>query len=289
MRQHFTLAPQRQRLERLRRDVQELSSSGRSVHPVWQLQQTIGNRAVGRLLSARWAGQEVHSPAGTPWRGPLEDSTVRTDTGSLHGKLAGSLTLQRNAETGDKKGGKKAKPKAPKWTRKLKRRPRLLDGRKASYDVIFTHGLPTPPNGATQLWQVVEAQTKVLSDECKLATERRYLVDIVDIGERKEIKDQWAWINPEDPCFARETSQATVGFDDGESDFAQQASVRVSEEDAKDLLSKMAGPKGTYSGVYSFVKTTNCPECPKLGKLQKEHAAPSGEFLEISGVGKWKS
>ncbi len=187
------------------------------------------------------------------------------------------------------KAGAKAKEKSPEWTRKLKSGPRLLDGKKASYDLTFQHVLPTPPIGVTQVWQVVEIEKHILTDQCQEETENEFRVDIVDIDKRSKINDQWSWIRHDDPCFAMETDKATVGFDDQQSGFSEQTSVLVSEADAKDVLSKMAEPKGTYSGTYTFVKAKNCADCSKLSGMQKQHKAPNGEALEISGLGKWKS
>lgn len=258
-------------------------------HPILQLQRTIGNQAVGRLLSGMKGEQETRREVDTPGHTPSASPMVESSIKSLNGTPTSSPTVQRKLEAGDKTSGKKSKAKAPKWTRKLKKRPRLLDGRKASYDIIFSHVLPAPPKGVTQFWQVVEVKKHILADKCKSDTEHRFIVDIVDISERKKIKDQWGWIYREDPCFAMEVNQATVGFDDQKSNYSQQTNVNVSEEDAKELLGKMAAPKGTYSGTYTFVKKKNCPDCPKLGELQKEHDAPSGEVLKIPGLGEWKS
>ena len=242
-------------------------------HPIRRLQRTIGNRAVGRLLS-RKKGEGVQA---------VENEKFLNRTSPL------SQVGLRDVEKGDKPEGKKSKAKAPEWTRKTKEKPRLLDERKASYDIIFEHVLPAPPKGVTQLWQVVEVNRHILTDKCEVETKQNFVVDIVDIGERSEIKDQWGWIYPDDPCFAIEVNQATLGFDDQKSDFAEQTSVKVSETVAKDLLSKMAEPKGTYSGTYTFVKKKNCPDCAGLGELQKKHAAPDGELLKISGLGEWRS
>jgi hypothetical protein len=110
----------------------------------------------------------------------------------------------------------------------------------------------------------------------------------VTIGGRKEIEDDWGWVRRDDPCFAMEVSKATVGFDDQKSGFAQQTSVKVADSDAEDVLKKMAGPKGTYSGTYTFVKSSNCKTCPDALKvLQKTHGAPNGEALAIEGLGSW--
>jgi hypothetical protein len=186
------------------------------------------------------------------------------------------------------KGGEKTKEK-PKWTRKLRSGPRLLDGRNPSYDITFDHILPTTPKGVTQVWQMVEIEKHILTGECQEETENEFRVDIVNIDSQSKIKDQWGWIRRDDPCFALELDNATIGFDDQQSGFIEQTNIPVSESDAKDLVSKMAEPKGTYSGVYSFAKSKNCPDCSKLSELRKQHKAPNGEVLEISGLGRWKS
>ena len=52
----------------------------------------------------------------------------------------------------------------------------------------------------------------------------------------------------------------------------------------------MAGPTGTYSGKYTFVKSKNCKDCPeKLKEIREQNKAPNGEALTIEGVGSWKS
>lgn len=189
-----------------------------------------------------------------------------------------------------KKGDSKPAAKPPAWSRKLTGGPRLLDGKKASYQVFFDHILPPVPKGRKQLWQVVKRNQTILPDNCKLGTEMSYVVDIVDIGSRTKIDDNWAWLRHDDPCFALETNAATVGFDDGASDFAQQTNVEVTQRLAKEVLGKMTGPIGTYSGVYSFVKSGNCPKCKdKLKALQDKQKAPNGEALSIDGVGSWTS
>ncbi len=139
------------------------------------------------------------------------------------------------------------------------------------------------------MWQMVEIEKRILTGECEEETENEFRVDIVSIGNKAKIKDQWGWIRRDDPCFAMEVNKATIGFDDQQSGFSVQTNVAVSEADAKDLLSKMVEPKGTYSGIYTFAKSKNCPDCPELSELKKQHNVPNGEVLEISGLGKWKS
>lgn len=196
---------------------------------------------------------------------------------------------------GDKgKGGKttekKSEPKAASWTRKHKKGPSLMDGESPAYQVWFDHNPPAVPKGATQFWQVVEEAFSFLSGKCESKNEKSFVVDIVDIGKRTAIEDSWGWVPRDDPCFAMNVSKATVGFDDQESGFKEQASAEVSESDAQDLLKKMAGPTGTYSGKYTFVKSSNCTKCPEtLKKLQKANGAPNGSALAIDGVGSWTS
>ncbi len=189
-----------------------------------------------------------------------------------------------------KKGEAKSEDKSAAWTRKHTKGPRLLDGDKPSYQVWFDHILPPVPRGVTQVWQVVESKITFLTDKCEEKAETDFRVDIVKIDNRTKINDSWGRVRTDDPCFFVEVSQSTVGFNDQESKFTEQTNVKVSEEDAKDVLKKMTGPKGTYSGTYTFVKSANCRDCPeKLKKLQEKQKAPNGEALTIEGVGSWTS
>ncbi|MEK6321046.1 MAG: DUF4157 domain-containing protein [Acidobacteriota bacterium] len=188
--------------------------------------------------------------------------------------------------------GEKPKPteKASMWTRKHTKGPRLMDGDRPSYQVWFDHIPPAVPNGVTQTWQVVETTKTFLTDKCEFKTEQDFMIDVVNIGNRKEIPDNWVWIRREDPCFAMEVSKATIGFDDQKSNLAEQTSVAATEKLAKDTLDNMTGPKGTYSGIYTFVKSKNCKDCPEtLKELQEKNKAPNGEALTIEGVGSWPS
>ncbi len=201
-------------------------------------------------------------------------------------------TVQRDDDKseGDKKGERKSEAKAATWTRKRTNGPRLLDGDKPSYQVWFDHILPPVPKGVTQMWQVVEDTTTFLTNKCEEKTEKAHVVDIVDISNRTNINDNWGWIREDDPCFVVQVSQATIGFDDQKSGLAEQTSQKVTEKLAKDVLKKMAGPKGTYSGTYTFVKSANCKDCSeKLKKLQDKQKTPNGETLVIEGVGSWTS
>jgi hypothetical protein len=183
---------------------------------------------------------------------------------------------------------KKDAAKKVEWSRTLVSKPRLLDGSHASYDVMFNHVLPDVPKGRTQMWQVVENTQEVLTEDCKVKTASDFRIDIVDIGDRTAIKDQWGWIPAPDPCFARQVSSATVGFDDGKSGYAQDTNVKAAKSLAKATLRKMNGPKGTYTGTYTFVNKELCKKCAKqLGEIQKKRSAPDGEALNISGLGEW--
>lgn len=176
------------------------------------------------------------------------------------------------------------------WVRVHTTGPRLLDGREPSYQVGFNHLLPPVPTGVKQMWQVVESTHTLLTDQCELKTETDFRIDIVDIGSRTRINDSWGWIRRDNPCFAMEESKATVGFDDQISNLAQQTSVKASKQLAEDTLGKMTGPKGTYSGVYTFVKRANCRDCPeKLKEIQEQNKARNGEALTIEGIGSWRS
>jgi hypothetical protein len=202
--------------------------------------------------------------------------------------VAGGMMLFGHIDAASMEEPAGAAPPRPAWSRKLKEGPRLMDGSKASYQVIFDHVLPAVPEGVTQFWQVVEVKKVVLNAECKLETETDHAIDIVDIGGHTAISDSWGLILRDDPCFVMEASRATVGFDDRKSGFDQQTNVSASAALAARTLRQMTEPKGTYSGVYTFVKAANCPACAdKLKALQEEHKAPDGEALEVDGVGKW--
>ena len=176
------------------------------------------------------------------------------------------------------------------WGRVQTSGPRLLDGREPSYQVWFNHLLPPVPTGVKQLWQVVESTHTLLTDQCELKTETDFRIDVVDIGSRTRINDSWGWIRRDNPCFAMEESKATVGFDDQTSNLAQQTNVKASKQLAEDTLGKMTGPKGTYSGVYTFVKSANCRDCSaKLKEIQEQNRARNGEALTIEGIGSWRS
>lgn len=212
--------------------------------------------------------------------------------------MAGSPSVvQRDDDKGkggkgksDKTADKKPEEKAAVWTRKHTKGPRLLDGDNPSYQIWFDHILPVVPKGVTQMWQVVEDTQTFLTDKCENKTEQEFRIDIVSIGDRKQIEDDWVWIRRDNPCFALEVSKATLGFDDQKSNFAEQTNVLASASLAKEVLQKMAGPTGNYSGTYTFIKSSNCKKCPDtLKKLQKAHEAPNGEALTIEGVGSWTS
>ena len=172
------------------------------------------------------------------------------------------------------------------WKRKLDSPPYLLDGRKPSYQVDFNHIIPTPYNSsAKQVWQVVEIDLMFINKDCELKEEKRFIIDIVDIGVRKEIFDTWGYIPNKDHCFVREIASATVGFDNGKENYAEQ-SKELGSSIAEKILQTMTGPIGYYAGEYSFIKPENCPDCGKLKEF--EHtccAAP--EYLHVEGVGEW--
>ncbi|HLB71706.1 MAG TPA: DUF4157 domain-containing protein [Candidatus Methanoperedens sp.] len=188
--------------------------------------------------------------------------------------------------------GEKPEPveEAPKWTRKHTKGPRLLNGEEPSYQVWFDHILPPVPTGVKQIWQIVESTHTFLTDKCEVKTETGFRIDIVNIGTRQKIDDSWGWIRRDNPCFAMEESKANIGFDDQTSNLAEQTNVPATKQLAEDTLGKMTGPKGAYSGVYTFVKSRNCRDCPeKLKEIQEKNKAPNGEALKVEGVGSWKS
>lgn len=184
------------------------------------------------------------------------------------------------------------KPELPEeaWIRVRTSGPHLLTGSQPSYDIEFDHFLPPVPTGVTQMWQVVENKKTFLTDQCEEKTETNFRIDIVKIGGRGRIKDEWLWIRNDNPCFAMQESKATVGFDDQISNLRQDTNVLATQQLAEETLGKMTGPKGTYSGVYTFVKGANCSACPdKLKEIQERNQAPNGEALTIEGIGSWRS
>lgn len=76
-----------------------------------------------------------------------------------------------------------------KWSQKLDAGPVNLKNGTPDYDIRITHVLPDVPKGATQVWQVVKCTETWVSDDCKVTTDTSYVVDIVNIGKKKEIDD----------------------------------------------------------------------------------------------------
>jgi hypothetical protein len=229
----------------------------------------------------------------TPGATHLEFLHKTSGNRSVH-RLLSELILRQPEKKGDKPGKKgdvkKEEAKKLEWSRTLSGEPRLLDGTHASYDVFFEHVLPDVPKGRKQMWQVVENTQEMLTEDCKVENERSFVIDIVDIADRTTIKDQWGWIPAGDPCFARQVSSATVGFDDGKSGYSQQTNAKAAKSLATDTLRKMKRPKGTYTGTYTFVNKELCKKCAKqLKEIQKKRSAPVGETLKITGLGEWKS
>ena len=258
--------------------------TGSSVPVLWSRGgNTVGDIEAGRSVFV-FPGGGVDVPIASiknPAAGIVDEMTKRN-------LVAEGMMLFGHIDPANLEESAPAKDSAPAWSRKLKEGPRLMDGTKASYQVFFDHVLPPVPGGATQFWQVVESKQVLMNDKCEVETKTQHVIDVVDIGGRTEITDSWGWIRHDDPCFAMEVSRATVGFDDQKSGLAQQPNVRATELLATRTLGRMAGPKGTYSGVYTFVKPDNCRACAeKLKALQKEHGAPDGEALSVDGVGKW--
>ena len=174
------------------------------------------------------------------------------------------------------------------WSRKLEWGPRLLDGRQISYDVAIKHVWPKPPNGATQIWQVVACARFYLVN----ATREEFIpepmfiyrVDIFSIGDHE---DQLAWIINVDACIGLEYCVHTVGFDDGQGRYAPQANVNVSVADATTVLTQMRGPKAAFTTKYRFLKKANC--CSAVRKLSEWAGMRDGEELTIEGLGTWHS
>jgi hypothetical protein len=243
---------------------------------VSSLHGAIGNRSLARLLTSDGSRAQLQLSEGEvlrqqPKEGPKKDAPKKDAPKKDEPK---------------KDEPKKEESKEAGWSRQLKSGPSDMEGWHASYDIKFDHVLPPVPKGATQLWQVVENHDSTMGEDCKVDTKHRFIVDIVDIGDRKSITDNWVWDPAGDPCFARKTAKAQVGFDDGKSKFTQQTNVLVSEGDAKDVIRKMKGPKGTYTGLYSFVHQGLCMKCKKeIEDLKKKHTAPDDEVLSIDGVG----
>ena len=234
-------------------------STGSPLEHVALLQRALGNHAVARLLGA----------------GAIQAQLTTRQTGG-----------QKKPDTDEKKAAEEKST----WSRKHTSGPRLFEGEKASYQVFFDHVLPAVPKGAKQVWQVVEVNKTVLTDKCKLMTERSFIIDVVDIGTRTAVNDSWGMIAEGDPCFVKEVNKAQIGFDDRKSNFAQQTSVRATAALAQKVLKRMTGPEGSYSGTYTFVRKGPCGGCEKeLAEARKKHGAPAGEALSIAGVGDFTS
>jgi hypothetical protein len=182
-------------------------------------------------------------------------------------------------------------PKGSAWSRKLTEGPRSLDDNDASYKVFFDHVLPPVPKGAKQVWQVVKVHREILNDKCKKDEKDLFIVDIVGIGDRTTMNDEWSYFRSGNPCFASVVNKAEIGFDDRKSNYKQQTNKEVSPRVAEEVLRKMKGPKGSYAGTYTFVREgTWCKRCEKeMAELKKKHAAPAREALSIDGVGNFTS
>ncbi len=235
-----------------------------------------------------------------PRRQPAPDRYLARSLAGQQGRIREILYRQpAPAKDKDKdpgEGGKAPAPASP-WGRKHNQGPRLLDEKNPSYQVWFDHLVPKAPSGASQMWQVVERDTLLLTDDCTVTKGKSYVVDVVDLGSRTEITDDWGWIPAQDKtyCLALEDNKATVGFGPSKYKYAQQTSVEVTASLAQRLLRRMVEPKTTYSGRYTFVHTglyvtkekSKCPDCAKMLELKKQLNALWGEHLKIDGVGEW--
>lgn len=178
------------------------------------------------------------------------------------------------------------------WSRRLDPNqpapnPRLLDGKKPSYQIFIEHILPNPiPRGATQFWQVVECTTLIIDKDCNLSIKKDRIIDIVNIGGRRAIGDNLALIIHADHCFVWEYCVHTVGFDDPTANFAQQTNVKVTEKLADDLKKRMRGPTSTFITSYAFNAGNCCESLKKLLFFGLD--IPTGERLHIEGVGDYK-
>jgi hypothetical protein len=237
-----------------------VSSPGTAMRHLSSLHGAIGNGRVAKLLMAGTQVVQKQPDKPKPEEKPKQDKV----------------------ETAD--------PKQSPWSRNKKGDPTLLDDNDASYKASFEHVLPPVPKGVKQFWQVVEVDIEVLTEKCKLEKRQAFIVDIIDIGNRTTIGDNWKYVLGGNPCFVLELNKAVVGFDDQKSKFKEKASQDVSAGEAKKVLRRMKEPIGRYSGRYTFVKQGLwCRRCEKeLAALQKQHAAPAGEALSIDGVGDFK-
>ena len=174
------------------------------------------------------------------------------------------------------------------WSRELdnskgvpKPNPRLLDKRAPSYQIFINHVLPKKlPKKAKQFWQVVKCLKIIVDKKCNYTFETDYFIDIVNIGGRKKIGDNLAWILRKEVCLALEICTHTVGFDDGISNYAQQTNVLATEKLAKHILKNMKGPKATFQTFY-FYKDKTC----KCNDFFLRFFPIPGEGLHIEGIG----
>jgi hypothetical protein len=174
------------------------------------------------------------------------------------------------------------------WRRKRDWGPRLLDGRMPSYDIGIIHVLPPVPKGATQVWQVITCVRTIIDKNCKVTIERTHTIDIVNIGNRKEIKDQLSWIKRVDVCVAAEVCMHAIGFDDQKSKYEEDTNIKATERLAKEVLDKMGAPMGWFATSYLYVKKSNCKQCCGTNRFLISRL-PEGERLTIAGVGSWSS
>lgn len=178
------------------------------------------------------------------------------------------------------------------WSRKLdpgfKKNPvGLTDGR-PGYQIGILHVPPDPPpQGAKQMWQVAKCTVTTVDLQCKKQVETVWIVDIVKLGDRKEIPDKLSLDYPDKYCLVIEKCEFTVGFDGGQN-YQGYSSAKVTEKLATRLLKEMTEPKTTYTSVYAFRSNNKaCDDCEKTE--DPFGLEPGEEALTVDGVGEYLS
>ena len=114
----------------------------------------------------------------------------------------------------------------------------------------------------------------------------RDFLDIVSIGGRAEIEDEFMWKQYEpEPCAAIQYCVHTIGFDDGQNEYDDPGGADVRQEDVMRILTTMRGPKAKFIRSYKFLNKAKC--CFAVRKLMEWGELSDGETLTIEGVGSW--
>lgn len=186
-------------------------------------------------------------------------------------------------------------PRPTNWEVFRRRGPRLLDGRQVSYQIWLDYYLPTPEGNPTQFWQTVSHTFAGMTQACEREYEHKWIIDIVNIGGRKMITDSIGLLKPDDYCIAAELAVHRLGFDDEQSNFAQQTNRWVVAQQAHLLNRQMRGPTRTITMLYLYLNKEHCRCCKDvqtalnwIGTLAGMQPR-DGESLWIQGVGQWSS